>query len=301
MARYLARGQVCSQMRVEYRCLRGNIFSDENLSQLPAASAACGSNAGLNAPSLFFECHFLCAGFALVALGAVVILVAAGGQAGAYYDNKFVLLAYFFIVFSAFIVFCVLGGIATFGSGSVNEKFSEFWCSHEADAAKVQEEFSCCGYQCPFDRPAMGSCKFANGTVVRPLDLPNSNGGLCSEAKAAGASEKDIIDFGKQICDAAPTIEGLEGCKVKGVDAAEERIAPLFILAFASGMALFIGTFISGYLLCRKTSKGSPAGADSSAVDSNNAVPGANAPLAASATFEMTDTGDIGAGAAESK
>lgn len=237
-----------------------------------------------------------------MALGVVVILVAAGGQAGAYYDNKFVLLAYFFIVFATFIAFCVLGGIATFGSGSINDKFSTFWCSHEADAVKVQDEFGCCGYECPFDRPAMGSCKFENGTVFRPLVDVNFGGFTCAEAKAAGASEDKIATEGKNVCASAPIIAGLKGCKVAGVDAAKERVAPLFILAFASGVALFLGTFISGYLLCRKTSKGSPAGADASAVDGNSAVPGANAPLAASATFTMTDTDDIGAGsAAESK
>ena len=230
-----------------------------------------------------------------------MILVAAGGQAGAYYDNKFVLLAYFFIVFAAFVAFCVLGGVATFGSGSINDKFSSFWCSHESDAVKVQNEFDCCGYECPFDRPAMGSCQFANGTVIRPLDVAGS-GLTCAAADAAGASDDETAEAGKRICAAFAPIEGLKGCKVAGVDAAKERVAPLFILAFASGVVLFIGTFISGYLLCRKTSKGTPSGADSSAVDANTAVPGANAPFAASATFEMTDTGDIGAGsAAESK
>jgi hypothetical protein len=225
------------------------------------------------------------------------MLVAAMGQAGAYYDNKFVLLLYFFIVFAAFVVFCVLGGVATFGSGSVNEKFSEFWCSHEADAVKVQDEFSCCGYECAFDRPAMGSCKMANGTAFNPQDISIASF-TCADARNADATEVQITDSGKQVCNGVTLVNGLPGCKVNGVNAAKERIAPLFILAFASGLALMLGTFISGFLLCRKTAKGNPSGADSSALDANSVIPGANAPLAASAIFEMTDTSDLSSGAA---
>ena len=232
------------------------------------------------------------AGLALAGLGAVTLLVAVVGHLGAKYDNKFILLGYFLIVFAAMVTFAVLGGIVLFNNAEINQSFSEYWCERPATAAQGQKDFNCCGYECPFDRPAEGTCTLPDGTTQSP-----TNPLTCS----AGSGE-DLIKAGKERCRNAPDFHGLEGCKTKGVQEMESRVVPLFGLAFATGLALLVGTFVSGYLVCRSTRRGAPAGADESAADANLVLPSdESAPLAASSTFALDMNAPPQGGAAEAK
>ncbi|CAE7259932.1 TSPAN33, partial [Symbiodinium sp. KB8] len=231
-------------------------------------------------------------GLALAGLGAVTLLVAVVGHLGAKYDNKFILLGYFLIVFAAMVTFAVLGGIVLFNNAEINQSFSEYWCERPATAAQGQKDFNCCGYECPFDRPAEGTCTLPDGTTQSP-----TNPLTCS----AGSGE-DLIKAGKERCRNAPDFHGLEGCKTKGVQEMESRVVPLFGLAFATGLALLVGTFVSGYLVCRSTRRGAPAGADESAADANLVLPSdESAPLAASSTFALDMNAPPQGGAAEAK
>ena len=235
-------------------------------------------------------------GLALAGLGGVVLLVSIAGHLGAKYDNKFILLGYFLIVFAAMVTFAVLGGVVLFNNSEINETFSEYWCENPTTASEGQKEFNCCGYECPFDRPADGTCTLDDGSSVVPSGA--------SILTCSDGSNDDLIKAGKALCANAPDFQGLQGCKEKGLDEMSARVVPLFGLAFATGMALLVGTFISGYLVCRSTRASAAAGgADKDAVDANNAVPtdDPTVPLAGATTFALTVTDTEAGGAAESK
>lgn len=151
---------------------------------------------------------------------------------------------YFLGVFAALVVFVVIGGIAVFNNTKINNKFSEWWCKYSEASIKGQKKFDCCGYECPADRPAGGSCPdgsfppqsvFCNGTDV----------------------QGNAATFGKELCKSAgEEFNGYKGCKEKGLEELKSRFFPLFALAFAVGVLLLLGLFISGYLLCRRTRGG---------------------------------------------
>lgn len=140
------------------------------------------------------------------------------------------------MLFASLVVFIVGGAMATFESGSVDARFSNWWCEYSEAAAKGQDEFDCCGYNSPCDRPAGGKC----GDVEMTL--------LSTTCPATTTN-----------CDAypgvPPAVQDLPGCKTKALEYAEARMVPLYACAFAFGLTLFLGLFVSGYLLCRRSNK----------------------------------------------
>jgi hypothetical protein len=190
-------------------------------------------------------------GAGIAVVGALVLAVALLGEYGAWVNNKCLLLMvsgnglllaarrstclgtqYFLVTFSAFVAFVVMGAIATFDSTSVNDRLGRAWCAFPESASRGQEQFNCCGFLCPNDRPALGKCPGGltpNGTV------------LACAADASGFS-----------CPSASNTP-LPGCREKLSSYLSARIAPAFALAFAVGLVLFVGQIIACKLLCKRS------------------------------------------------
>lgn len=96
-------------------------------------------------------------GYSVIALGFAVIFTAVAGIVGERYDNKCLLLLYFIVLSASFLVLIIMGAIATFDKGTINDKFSSWWDKYPDAAAKGQKDFNCCGYEDMSDRP-VGDC-----------------------------------------------------------------------------------------------------------------------------------------------
>lgn len=105
-------------------------------------------------------------GSAMIGFGVAVIVTAVAGFYGAKRDNKCLLLLYFLILCCSFITLVVMGSILIFDNSTFDEQFSQRWDeSTEANRVAAQDEFTCCGYASPSDRPA-ASCNTTKTSVT---------------------------------------------------------------------------------------------------------------------------------------
>jgi len=146
------------------------------------------------------------------------------------------------VIFAGFLAFVVLGSATAFGGESVGQQAERAWCAFPESAARGQEQFGCCGFQCPSDRPAMGSCPGGAS--------PNSSAPL-SGSCAAGHDSDTLCAIRP-----APVNSTAPGCRGLAVGYLRERLVPLFIAAFVTGVLLFAGLVVACSLLCRRTRPG---------------------------------------------
>jgi hypothetical protein len=174
--------------------------------------------------------------------GALELLVAAVGHYGYKRDHKLSLLVYFIMLFVGFVVFTTAGLLVLVDNERYDSKFSSLWCDWEDNAEEAQEHYSCCGYECPLDRPAGGVC---------PGDVDPFQGGLvlgstCEDGvRAEGECEGYSGEF--------------VGCKTKAVSWAATYFVPFFILGLAFALCLAVGQIVACGLLCRSTPEGAEA------------------------------------------
>lgn len=182
-------------------------------------------------------------GTAVVVFGVLTIAVALLGYYGFKKDNKCMMLIYFLILMICLLVLVIVGCVALFNGGEINERFSNWWCDFPDSAASGQEEFDCCGYECYMDRPAGGAC------AVPVSETPGIAGAL-------SCGVDNVVELGKAACAGITT--GPPGCKQTGLDYVDERFIPLFACTAVFGIFLLVGFCVSFYLICRPSENMKP-------------------------------------------
>ena len=201
--------------------------------------------------------------FTLLIAGILVILISILGSIGAKTDNKFLTLLYFLVVIAIFLASIIAGSMFFFAKDSLDAQFSDLWCDYadKSEGTSIQSEFHCCGYTCPYDRPAGGQCTFMNGTMWTP-----SASITCSadNAQAAGiAACAGVTDH---------TVHGLPGCRAVAIDNLKKKAAPVYTMLFGAGIGMLVAVFVAGRILCRKTGRAqvdTARGADKSAAQAH--------------------------------
>lgn len=183
-------------------------------------------------------------------------------------------LQYFLVVLTALVVYLVVGATALFSNESFDTRFSKLWCDKQVRAAEVciaacvserdahveqaQTMFNCCGYNCPFDRPAQGNLRFDNydsnakfivGFCAGKL-LPNATlapGVVAPPLSRCSDSNPVVVE-----CQNIAIAAGFpQGCKSKALNFINQRFVPLFVLALVFGLFLILAFSLSFRLLCR--------------------------------------------------
>lgn len=129
-----------------------------------------------------------------------------------------------------------------FDDSAFDDSFSEWWCEFPAEAARAQREHDCCGYECPWDRPAEGGCPAPQGNAAMNSTWLCGSGGTATQPTDP-----------KSVCSAAPSgTFDLPGCKSVGLEELEDRYFAVFFAGLVMGLAMLVALCLGCTLLCRR-------------------------------------------------